>query len=68
MMTVNKRKLDISSSGIECFSTNGKMQASELTEIIPLTCSSAVWEQEPVFHSLSFCRAPCGEWSQFDGC
>ena len=35
----------------------GKMQESELTEIIPLICTSALSGQCPVFHILSFLRA-----------
>ena len=32
----------------------GKMQESELTEIIPLICSSAIWGQYPVFSYPEF--------------
>ena len=46
----------------------GKMQESELTEIIPLICTSAIWGQCPVFHILSFLRAHRRELLQSGGC
>ena len=46
----------------------GKMQESELTEIIPLICTSALWGQCPVFLVLSFLRAHLRELLQSGGC
>ena len=37
------------------FSIYGKMQESGLTEIIPLTCTSAIWGQDPVLCQAGWC-------------
>ena len=45
------------------------MQESGLTEIIPLICTSAVWDQYPTFSHAEFSQGSfLGEWLQSAGC
>ena len=47
----------------------GKTQESGLTEIIPLICTSAVWDQYPMFSHPVFSQGSfLGEWLQSAGC
>ena len=47
----------------------GKVLESGLTEIIPLICTSAVWDQYPMFSHPVFSQGSfLGEWLQSAGC
>lgn len=47
---------------------HGKVQESGLTEIMPLICTSAIWDSILCFLILSFLKLHCWMWLHSDDC